>query len=186
MRDSLNRAYPGGGAPPPPPPPPTPEARAGPTPPSPLGGGGANPSCLTADSVIPHRSERSTHCERGQSGIGWHGVAWREGTEWHRIAWVAWREGTEWHRMAWVAWHGIGLNYTYKEILNAIKPKVAVSIYLYILFTFLFLIFIYILLKMYLFFVTNTNYVCGVDPHCPAFHVISDISLKISLIICIN
>ena len=25
--------------------------------------------------------------------------------------------------MAWVAWHGIGLNYTYKETLNALKTK---------------------------------------------------------------
>ena len=38
------------------------------------------------------------HCERGQSSIGW-------------------------HRIHGVAWHGIGLNYTYKEILNALKTK---------------------------------------------------------------
>ena len=28
--------------------------------------------------------------------------------------------GMEWHGMAW---YGIGLNYTYKEILNALKTK---------------------------------------------------------------
>ena len=43
------------------------------------------------------------------------------------------REGTEWYRMAldgmgsmaWsgMEWHGIGLNYTYNEILNALKTK---------------------------------------------------------------
>ena len=35
--------------------------------------------------------------------------------------------GMEWHSMVleWhgVTWHGIGLNYTYKEILNALKTK---------------------------------------------------------------
>ena len=34
-------------------------------------------------------------------------------------------ECVAWHGMTWhgVAWSGIGLNYTYKEILNALKTK---------------------------------------------------------------
>ena len=89
-------------------------------------------------------------------------VAWREGTEWHRMAWVAW-PGMEWHGMAC---HGIGLNYTYKEILNALKTKGRckyISLHFFNIFIYFFFS---ILLKMYLFFVTNTNYVCGVDTHC--------------------
>ena len=65
-----------------------------------------------------------------------------------------------------MSWHDIGLNYTYKEILNALKTKGRCRYISLHFFTFLFIIFIYILLKMYLFFVTNTIYVCGVDTHC--------------------
>ena len=70
--------------------------------------------------------------------------------------------------MAWhgVAWHGIGLNYTYKEILNALKTKGRCKYISLHFCTFIYFLFIYILIKMYLFFVTNTNYVCGVDTHC--------------------
>ena len=39
------------------------------------------------------------------------------------MAWVAWH-GMEWHGVAWSGMAS-GLNYTYKEILNALKPKVA-------------------------------------------------------------
>ena len=77
------------------------------------------------------------------------------------MAWVA-CHGIEWHG---VAWRGIGLIYTYKEIINALKTKGRCKdILLHFLHFYLFCI--HILLKMYLFFVTNTNYVCCVDTHC--------------------
>ena len=75
--------------------------------PLPKAGGGGESIMVDSHSECSNTSQIKKviliHCERGQSGIGWHG----------------------WQGMAWhgVAWPGIGLNYTYKEILNALKTK---------------------------------------------------------------